>query len=181
MALQIVGPPLLYAAPPVAGQSRGTSCPHRWFVVSHGNSDSEQWVQSTSVFTASSVQLNLSIFLYFVQVLSRPENSCGLAQDQVLDIAKHVCSGVEYLHSNRIIHRDLKPENIVLQENENGQVRLTNIFINLKSLWSVEAKRFSSLDSSSNYISYHTSTSGKRKNIVLLHPISNIRRAIFSI
>ncbi|XP_022110319.1 inhibitor of nuclear factor kappa-B kinase subunit alpha-like [Acanthaster planci] len=55
------------------------------------------------------------------KVLCRPENCCGLKQEQVLQIAKHVFDGVEYLHSKRIIHRDLKPENIVIQENENGQ------------------------------------------------------------
>ncbi|XP_038062253.1 inhibitor of nuclear factor kappa-B kinase subunit alpha-like [Patiria miniata] len=63
------------------------------------------------------------------KVLCRPENCCGLRQEQVLDVAKHICDGVEYLHSKRIIHRDLKPENIVIQENENGQLvyKLTDL------------------------------------------------------
>ena len=69
------------------------------------------------------LNFNLSLFSSVGKVLSRPESCCGLQQDQVLNIAKHICTGVEYLHSMRIIHRDLKPENIVLQEDEHGQVR----------------------------------------------------------
>ncbi|XP_072037703.1 inhibitor of nuclear factor kappa-B kinase subunit alpha-like [Amphiura filiformis] len=52
------------------------------------------------------------------KVLLKAENACGLKQSEVLDVAKHTASGVEYLHSNRIIHRDLKPENIVIQQED---------------------------------------------------------------
>uniref|UniRef100_A0A1A8F6X5 Inhibitor of nuclear factor kappa-B kinase subunit alpha n=1 Tax=Nothobranchius korthausae TaxID=1143690 RepID=A0A1A8F6X5_9TELE len=49
-------------------------------------------------------------------LLSRPENCCGLKESEVLSLLNDVGSGIQYLHENKIIHRDLKPENIVLQE-----------------------------------------------------------------
>uniref|UniRef100_A0A3Q2SUN4 Inhibitor of nuclear factor kappa-B kinase subunit alpha n=1 Tax=Fundulus heteroclitus TaxID=8078 RepID=A0A3Q2SUN4_FUNHE len=54
-------------------------------------------------------------------VLSRPENCCGLKESEVLSLLHDVGSGIQYLHENKIIHRDLKPENIVLQDC-NGKV-----------------------------------------------------------
>lgn len=53
------------------------------------------------------------------KVLSKPENCCGLNEQQVRNLIKHIASAIKYLHSQRIIHRDLKPENIVLQELDN--------------------------------------------------------------
>lgn len=77
------------------------------------------------------------------QMLSKPENCCGLKESEVLSLLNDVgrctaCSsfnhaslrlisqpdfsfsapgsGIQYLHENKIIHRDLKPENIVLQD-----------------------------------------------------------------
>lgn len=77
------------------------------------------------------------------QMLSKPENCCGLKESEVLSLLNDVgmssifllqlvvCfaffhalnlvlsapgSGIQYLHKNKIIHRDLKPENIVLQD-----------------------------------------------------------------
>ncbi|XP_014839470.1 PREDICTED: inhibitor of nuclear factor kappa-B kinase subunit alpha-like [Poecilia mexicana] len=49
-------------------------------------------------------------------VLSKPENCCGLKESEVLSLLHDVGSGIQYLHENKIIHRDLKPENIVLQD-----------------------------------------------------------------
>ena len=63
-----------------------------------------------------------SHWLYFEQVLLRPENCCGLPEYQVRHVAHDISAAVEYLHSCRIIHRDLKPENIVMQDAKNGQV-----------------------------------------------------------
>lgn len=55
------------------------------------------------------------------QVLNKPENCCGLTEQQVRVVLQNVSSAVEYLHSSRIIHRDLKPENIVLSD-VNGRI-----------------------------------------------------------
>lgn len=49
------------------------------------------------------------------QVLNRPDNCCGLKENEIRQLLTGVGSAIEYLHSNRIIHRDLKPENIVLK------------------------------------------------------------------
>ena len=49
------------------------------------------------------------------QVISKPENRCGLPESDVRFIARDVSSAIEYLHSMKIIHRDLKPDNVVLQ------------------------------------------------------------------
>ncbi|XP_023290411.1 inhibitor of nuclear factor kappa-B kinase subunit beta isoform X2 [Orussus abietinus] len=49
------------------------------------------------------------------KLLLKTENCCGIPENEVLRIMKHVSSAVEYLHSHSITHRDLKPENIVLQ------------------------------------------------------------------
>lgn len=50
------------------------------------------------------------------KVLNRPENCCGLAQDDVLAVVADIAAALGFLHNRRIIHRDLKPENVVLQE-----------------------------------------------------------------
>ncbi|XP_059163878.1 inhibitor of nuclear factor kappa-B kinase subunit alpha-like [Physella acuta] len=49
------------------------------------------------------------------KVLNRPDNCCGLKENEIRQLLTGVGSAIEYLHSNRIIHRDLKPENIVLK------------------------------------------------------------------
>lgn len=87
------------------------------------------------------------------QMLSKPENCCGLKESEALSLLNDVgrsrfffffspplsqpCafravtpapsapgSGIQYLHKNKIIHRDLKPENIVLQD-ISGKVRFS--------------------------------------------------------
>ena len=57
------------------------------------------------------------------QVLNKPVNCCGLPEKDVLSVAKHVASAVQYLHSKKVVHRDLKPENIVIQIKD-GKVKL---------------------------------------------------------
>lgn len=54
------------------------------------------------------------------QLLNRPENSCGLQENDVRKLIQNVSSAVSYLHSEKITHRDLKPENIVLAQNDSG-------------------------------------------------------------
>ncbi|KAK2158711.1 hypothetical protein LSH36_165g05037 [Paralvinella palmiformis] len=49
------------------------------------------------------------------RVLNRPENCCGLPEQQVRAITKDTSMAIEYLHKQKIVHRDLKPENIVLK------------------------------------------------------------------
>ncbi|XP_034238472.1 inhibitor of nuclear factor kappa-B kinase subunit alpha [Thrips palmi] len=56
------------------------------------------------------------------QLLNRPENSCGLQENDVRKLIQNVSSAVSYLHSEKITHRDLKPENIVLAQNDSGTI-----------------------------------------------------------
>ena len=56
------------------------------------------------------------------QKLSELPNMCGLPEAEILLLAKHIASAMEYLHKSDIIHRDIKPENIMVQDWK-GQVR----------------------------------------------------------
>ena len=67
-----------------------------------------------SEYSTNAFKLSNTVFSR--QVISRPENSCGLGEFQVRTIVKHIASAIEYLHSMKIIHRDLKPENVVITE-----------------------------------------------------------------
>jgi len=41
---------------------------------------------------------------------------------QIVDVAKQICTALEYAHSHNIVHRDLKPENVIIQPNGNLQL-----------------------------------------------------------
>lgn len=53
------------------------------------------------------------------KILNKPENCCGVSEQEAVNVMKNVSSAVEYLHNHGITHRDLKPENIVLQDEKN--------------------------------------------------------------
>lgn len=53
---------------------------------------------------------------YVEQLLKKPENTCGLLQNEVMSVMRDISSALMYLHNKNITHRDLKPENVVLHE-----------------------------------------------------------------
>ncbi|XP_041485422.1 inhibitor of nuclear factor kappa-B kinase subunit alpha-like [Lytechinus variegatus] len=62
--------------------------------------------------------------------LSEMTNMCGLPESEVLLLAKHISSAMEYLHNHHksIIHRDIKPENIMLQDQDGRTIyKLTDL------------------------------------------------------
>lgn len=66
-------------------------------------------------------------------MLNRPENSCGLQENDVRKLIQNVSSAVSYLHSEKITHRDLKPENIVLAQNDSGVSHILSL--NLEAIY----------------------------------------------
>ncbi len=45
-----------------------------------------------------------------------------LSKEEVLDIAKQVCEGLDVAHKLSVVHRDLKPQNIMIDESGNAKV-----------------------------------------------------------
>ncbi|HEV8183203.1 MAG TPA: serine/threonine-protein kinase, partial [Candidatus Angelobacter sp.] len=50
-----------------------------------------------------------------------------LATDQVLQLTRQICRGLDYAHSNGIVHRDIKPANIMITGN--GSVKIMDFGI----------------------------------------------------
>ncbi|HEX9254927.1 MAG TPA: serine/threonine-protein kinase, partial [Candidatus Angelobacter sp.] len=50
-----------------------------------------------------------------------------LATDQVLQLTRQICRGLDYAHSNGIVHRDIKPANIMITGN--GTVKIMDFGI----------------------------------------------------
>jgi serine/threonine protein kinase len=46
----------------------------------------------------------------------------ALPLDEVVEIAKQVCAGLEVAHQQGIIHRDIKPENLIVAERSQGRL-----------------------------------------------------------
>lgn len=60
-----------------------------------------------------------SFFLFFFKILERCEGNLGdimanLDNKTILDYAKGIASGIQYLHNENITHRDLKPANVLV-------------------------------------------------------------------
>ncbi len=51
----------------------------------------------------------------------------GLSPEDTIEIAKQVCSALNFAHENEVIHRDIKPHNIILTEE--GRVKVTDFGI----------------------------------------------------
>ncbi len=47
--------------------------------------------------------------------------------EQVLDLSRQICSGLDYAHSHKIIHRDVKPANIMIEAD--GRVKIMDFGI----------------------------------------------------
>ena len=47
--------------------------------------------------------------------------------EQVLDLSRQICAGLDYAHSHRIIHRDVKPANIMIEPD--GRVKIMDFGI----------------------------------------------------
>ncbi|XP_072165227.1 inhibitor of nuclear factor kappa-B kinase subunit alpha-like [Diadema setosum] len=53
---------------------------------------------------------------------------CGLPEPEIILLARHISSAIEYLHDKSIIHRDIKPENIMIQDtNGKNTYKLTDL------------------------------------------------------
>eukprot|EP01120_Amphizonella_sp_Union-15-10_P016517 TRINITY_DN874_c0_g1_i1.p1 TRINITY_DN874_c0_g1~~TRINITY_DN874_c0_g1_i1.p1 ORF type:complete len:455 (+),score=68.84 TRINITY_DN874_c0_g1_i1:288-1652(+) len=63
---------------------------------------------------------------------------------------RDIISALEYCHYNLIIHRDLKPENLLLQETEEGQLRIKISDFGLANIM-VPGKKFSTFCGSLHY------------------------------
>ena len=50
-----------------------------------------------------------------------------LAPEEVIELSRHLCKGLDYAHSNGIIHRDIKPANIMITTN--GTVKIMDFGI----------------------------------------------------
>jgi len=50
-----------------------------------------------------------------------------LPVEQVLDLSRQICAGLDYAHSHRIIHRDVKPANIMIEPD--GRVKIMDFGI----------------------------------------------------
>jgi len=42
--------------------------------------------------------------------------------DEILEVARQICSSLEHAHKNDVIHRDLKPENVVVDSDGNTKL-----------------------------------------------------------
>lgn len=55
------------------------------------------------------------------------EKGGRLSTEQMLDIVRQICEGLDHAHAQGIVHRDIKPDNILLQPN--GTVKITDFGI----------------------------------------------------
>eukprot|EP00057_Strongylocentrotus_purpuratus_P028812 XP_011683286.1 PREDICTED: inhibitor of nuclear factor kappa-B kinase subunit epsilon isoform X2 [Strongylocentrotus purpuratus] len=53
-------------------------------------------------------------------VLEKPENSCGLAEKDFLQVLADITAGMKYLRDNGVVHRDVKPGNIMCFKDDHG-------------------------------------------------------------
>ena len=66
-------------------------------------------------------------FIEGVTLQKRLNDESVLPVEQVLDLSRQICSGLDYAHSHKIIHRDVKPANIMIEPD--GRVKIMDFGI----------------------------------------------------